>query len=204
MDFRQQFQIAADGVAEEIRQRHIAAAREKLADALKQRPIRPAVLQIVDGRENASLNDVKFPGVILFRLGVLQEVGLAALALAQKLSPVASGRYRSSWAVLVDGKPREIGAGTPPIGPDSRVVIVNPQPYARKIQGKGARLVGIPPGIIERVANAVRAAYPTSLRVSVAYVDVSGFAEMRRARRGTKPTNMRFPAVSIRQIRSFD
>lgn len=204
MDFRQQFQIAADGVAEEVRQRHIAAAREKLDDALKARPVKPAVLQIVDGRENAPLADVKFPGVILFRLGVLQEVGRAALVLAQKLSPVASGRYRSSWMALVDGKPRDIGEGTAPIGPDSRVVIVNPQPYARKIQRKGARLVGIPPGIVERVANAVRAAYPKSLRVSVAYVDVSGFAEMRRVRRGAKPANTRFPAISIRQIRSFD
>ncbi|MCA3248789.1 MAG: hypothetical protein ING29_20175, partial [Azospirillum sp.] len=133
-DFRRSLQVAQDGLEDQVRARHVAAARTILDRTIAERPIRPAVVQVVDGKIGAALETVRVPGVILFRLGVLQEVTAFALKAAFDLSPVRSGRYRLSWvAMRADGKVYEGG----PLGPDEIVFVVNPQPYARKIQTRG-------------------------------------------------------------------
>ena len=220
--FAQKIEIAIDGIEADVRARHVAAAKAALARAVADRAVPPAILRVVDGKPGAALESVKVPGVILFRLGVLQEVAQFALMAARELSPVKSGRYRESWVVLVDGKPPVDGGS--PIGPDSVVHIVNTQPYARKIHVRGAKFSGVAPRIADRLANKVRAEFGTaSLRTTVAFIELPGGYALKRAlaspsvnqnvrrtgssgfRRAQKAGQaLRYPAVLIRQRRSFD
>jgi hypothetical protein len=206
--FAQQIQVALDGIEEQVRALHVAAARAALARAVAPRGVPPAIVRAVDGKVGAALESVRVPGKILFRLGVLQEVAIFALAAARELSPVKSGRYRESWGILVDGKPRDVAEG--PVGPDAAVHVVNTQPYARKIQVRGARFSGVAPKIADRLANRIRAEFGTAaFRVSVAFVELPGGYAVRgrgkgAKRGGTAGKPLRYPAVLIRQKRSFD
>lgn len=206
-DFRRSLAVAQDGIEGQVRARHVAAARAILDQTLAERPIRPSVETVVDGKKGVALETVKVPGVILFRLGVLQEVIEFALGKAAELSPVRSGRYRQTWlAMRADERPYEGGA----LGPDEIVFVVNPQPYARKIQVRGARIVGVAPGIAERLANAVRAAFGDAIRAEVKFIALRDGYALKRAggsRKGVGRKSggqMVYPAVMLRQRTSFD
>lgn len=204
-EFRRALAVAQTGTEDQVRARHVASARAILDQTLAERPVRPLVEQVVDGKKGAALEAVKVPGVILFRLGVLQEVAAFALKAAFDLSPVRSGRYRLSWlAMKADGKPHDGG----PLGPDEIVFVVNPQPYARKIQVRGAKLVGIAPGIADRVANAVRASFGDAIRVEVKFIALPNAYALKRGAKGRKDSKpgraITYPAVMLRQRTSFD
>lgn len=204
-DFRRALAVAQTGTEDQVRARHVGAARAILDQALAERPIRPLVEQVVDGKPGAPLEAVRVPGVILFRLGVLQEVVAFALKAAFDLSPVRSGRYRLSWvAMKADGKVYQGG----PLGPDEIVFVVNPQPYARKIQVRGAKLVGVAPGIADRLANAVRAAFGEAIQADVKFIALPNAYALKRGRGRRKDSAagraITYPAVMLRQRTSFD
>lgn len=219
-DFRRSLAVAQDGLEDQVRARHVTAARAVLDQALAERPIRPSVEQVVDGKPGAALESVRVPGVILFRLGVLEEVTAFALKTAFDLSPKRSGRYRLSWvAMMADGKVYEGG----PLGPDEILFVVNPQPYARKIQTRGARIARVAPGIADRIANAVRAAFGEAIAAEIKFINLADGYALRRglaapsvnqAVRRTGPSTYRrpqkvgsrvtYPAVMLRQRTSFD
>lgn len=166
--FSQMITLAADGIEEEVRARHVAVARSTLANALAAYQTPPTVMQIVDGRIGAELETVRVPGSIIFRLGALNQMKAVALEEAEKLSPVRSGRYKRNWFAMVDGKAHHDA----PLGPTDVLTIVNIVPYARKIQTRGARRLNIPPGIIDRLANILKASYGRSFEIRPAFVDI--------------------------------
>lgn len=89
----------------------------------------------VDGRENAAPESVKPEGRIVYQFNGLSEAVAFALGYCIARSPVLTGRYRKSWFVLVDGRAwnadfRDIPAG-------SEVMIVNTQPYHRRLEMRG-------------------------------------------------------------------
>lgn len=99
----------------------------------------------VDGRENAPLESVSPEGRIVYRFNGIAEATAFALGFCVARSPIGTdsdqpGRYRKSWFVLVDG--REWTQPLPEIPAGSTVLVVNTQPYHRKIdmgsQGAGA------------------------------------------------------------------
>lgn len=94
----------------------------------------------VDGRENAPLESVSPEGRIIYRFNGIAEATAFALGFCVARSPVLTGAYRKSWFVLVDG--REWSAPLPEIPSGAEVLVVNTQPYHRKIdmgsQGVGA------------------------------------------------------------------
>ena len=218
--FRRSLQVALAGAQEQVRANHVAAARAILDRTIAERPVKPSVTQVVDGKLGAALETVNVPGVILFRLGVLEEVIGFALKSAFDLSPRRSGRYRLSWvAMMANGKGYEGG----PLGPDEIVFVVNPQPYARKIQTRGARIAGVAPGIADRIANALRAAFGDAIRVEVKFINLpTGYAlrrglaapsvnqgvrrtgPSRRRRKQVVGERITYPAVQLRQRASFD
>ena len=63
-----------------------------------------------------------------------------ALTELQKKSPVLTGRYASSHTVMINGAEVEgnVWGALRNVRPTDRVQIVNPQPYARKIEGATA------------------------------------------------------------------
>lgn len=229
--FRQQLMVAMDGIEDQVRARHVAVAREILDEAVSARPVRPHVTQVIDGRIGAPLDAVKVPGVILFRLGILQEITTYALGAAKKLSPRRSGRYAQSWFAMVDGKPYD----GRPLPPDATVFVVNPVPYARKlhVRSRSVKLthwgmkLGVTPGIVDRITNDIRARYGDSVRAFVKFIDLPNAYILKgdpprkfaaktrrssafRAGRSLIKTDrhrgqpITYPAIELRQARSFD
>jgi len=112
----------------------------------------------VDGRQGAPESSVRPDGFILYRFNVMGLAAKAALQLCKERSPVRSGRYRDSWVVVVEGKPWSGDVADVPDG--KQVMIVNPQPYARKID-TGAMKMSVPPGIVEAVRQSIQRKFPT-------------------------------------------
>lgn len=67
-----------------------------------------------------------------------------ALTELQKKSPVRTGRYASSHFVMINGAEvrGNIWGALRAVQPTDRVQIVNPQPYAKKIEGRKSRSKG--------------------------------------------------------------
>lgn len=128
--------------------RSVALARFARADVARlQREGRAALAYTVwvDGRENAAPETVQPEGRIVYRFNGIAEAASFALAFCVARSPVGTdseqpGRYRKSWFVLVDG--REWTRPLPDVPAGATVLVVNTQPYHRKIdmgaQGAGA------------------------------------------------------------------
>jgi hypothetical protein len=96
---------------------------------------------IVDRRHNAAIESVKTYGTIEFlaqaELGEIVDWVYRRLV---QVSPVLTRRYVKAHLILVNGS--EVSERRlKEIGPGDRVQIVNPLPYARKLEG-GARFTG--------------------------------------------------------------
>ena len=96
---------------------------------------------ITDGMPRRDYLQVKPFGRIEFaaRTSMVEAVRWALTEL-QKKSPVLTGRYASSHTVMINGAEVEgnIWGALRNARPTDRVQIVNPQPYARKIEGATA------------------------------------------------------------------
>lgn len=106
-------------------------------------------VQRVDGKLGAPEEAAKFNGgSVTYLFNTLGAATVWALEELRKRSPVHSGAFRKSWAILVNGKGWTDAPGKIPMG--SEVRIVNTMPYARKIEVGGQR-ISVPPGIVEGV-----------------------------------------------------
>lgn len=123
-----------------VKENTIAVAeRELRAEVGRGFDTRPVV--ITDGVPRRDYNAVKPFGKIEFaRRANMAEAVLWTLEALRKKSPVLTGRYVSSHTVLINGQEitGNIRAALLNVGPTDRVQIVNPQPYARKIEGATA------------------------------------------------------------------
>lgn len=126
-------------------------------DAIRRGDAAPVYRTYVDGRQGVPETQVQPDGVIIYRFNLLGLAAAFSLAFCQARSPVRSGAYKKAWAIVVNGK-RWTDA-TDGIPSDAEVMIVNPMPYARKID-TGAMRMSVPPGIIEAGRTAVRRQYP--------------------------------------------
>lgn len=146
-----------------------------------------APVVVTDGMPRRDYNLVKPFGKIEF----IADTGLAdavrwALTELQKRSPVLTGRYVQSHAVLLNGVEIEgnIWLTLRRAGPTDRVQIVNPQPYARKIEratankktGRGARKAlsrQAKAGVYQPVVRALVQRYGKSMFFDFKYVKLS-------------------------------
>lgn len=122
----------------------------------------------VDGKKGAQEYSVKPNGVILYHFNALPEAAIQAVTLAMQRSPVRSGRYRRAWLVVVNGKVWSEDLSAIPSG--SEVMVLNPQPYARKMDTGGMK-TSVPPGIVEYVRQRILRRFPT-LKVERAFVNI--------------------------------
>jgi hypothetical protein len=110
--------------------------REEVARGFDTEPV-----VITDGMPRRDYLQVKPFGRIEFaaRTSMVEAVRWALTEL-QKKSPVLTGRYASSHTVMINGAEVEgnIWGALRNVRPTDRVQIVNPQPYARKIEGATA------------------------------------------------------------------
>lgn len=122
----------------------------------------------VDGRRGAPEASVRPDGAIVYRFNVLGLCAAFALAFVRARSPVASGAFRKAWAVVLDGKPYAGDLNDIPAA--GQIMIVNPLPYARKVE-VGGMLMSVPPGIVEAARLATRRQYPT-LAIDSIYANI--------------------------------
>ncbi|HQR87693.1 MAG TPA: hypothetical protein PLH31_00110 [Caulobacter sp.] len=112
------------------------ALREEVARGFDTEPV-----VITDGMPRRDYLQVKPFGRIEFaaRTSMVEAVRWALTELQNK-SPVLTGRYASSHTVMINGAEVEgnIWVALRNARPTDRVQIVNPQPYARKIEGATA------------------------------------------------------------------
>jgi len=138
----------------------LAAVAIKARDqAVRSGDAPPHWVTIVDGRQGAPETSVQPDGFILYKFNVMGLAAQAALQLCKERSPVRSGRYRDSWMVVVDGRPWTEDVADIPEGVS--VMIVNPQPYARKIDTGAMKNMSVPPGIVDAVRKLVQRKFPT-------------------------------------------
>jgi hypothetical protein len=110
--------------------------REEVARGFDNEPV-----VITDGMPRRDYTLVRPFGRIEFAARTsMAEAVRWALTELQKRSPVLTGRYASSHTVMVNGTEVEgnIWLALRNVRPTDRVQIVNPQPYARKIEGAAA------------------------------------------------------------------
>lgn len=112
------------------------ALREEVARGFDNEPV-----VITDGMPRRDYLQVKPFGRIEFAARTsMAEAVRWALTELQKKSPVLTGRYASSHTVMINGAEVQgnIWGALRNVRPTDRVQIVNPQPYARKIEGATA------------------------------------------------------------------
>ena len=110
--------------------------REEVARGFDNEPV-----VITDGMPRRDYLQVKPFGRIEFAARTsMAEAVRWALTELQKNSPVLTGRYASSHTVMINGAEVQgnIWVALRNVQPTDRVQIVNPQPYARKIEGATA------------------------------------------------------------------
>jgi len=151
------------------RREHIRIAREGLERVLSKTPGVPYRI-IVDGKPSTSEYSVKPFGVIKYVFIRMGEVAKLALVTARDMSPVQSGRYKRSWVLIVDGKTFN-NANVLPSNPRS-ITLVNFQPYARKIHLRGARLRGVPPGIVEKVRQITFGKFRSQVKIDLRFIEL--------------------------------
>ncbi|MFT8325521.1 hypothetical protein [Gluconobacter oxydans] len=183
----------------------LAAVAIKARDqAVRSGDAPPHWVTIVDGRQGAPETSVQPDGFILYKFNVMGLAAQAALQLCKDRSPVRSGRYRDSWMVVVDGRPWTEDMADIPEGVS--IMIVNPQPYARKIDTGAMKKMSVPPGIVDAVRKLVQRKFPT-VNAARAFVTIpSGLMEnapyvLRRSRGRSKSrsagTAMTYPAMIL-------
>ena len=117
-----------------------AALREEVARGFDNQPV-----VVTDGTPRRDYGQVKPFGRIEFiRRPQMAEAVLWALDMLRRRSPVRSGRYVQSHTVLLNGAEIEgdVKAALQSVKETDRVQIVNPQPYAKKIEGRRSRSKG--------------------------------------------------------------
>ncbi len=178
--------ILGESIAKWV-QRHTVGEAEKAVKTTKGFEGKEIVV-ITDGRPNRPPQDVRPFGRIEFRRRAnMADAVLLALNELRKASPVLTGRYVSTHAVLINGA--EITANIRQallnVKPTDRVQIVNPQPYARKIEGakankktgRGARKASskqAKSGVYRKVHRLLLARFGRTMFIDFTYVKLEG------------------------------
>lgn len=161
----------------------MAALREEVAKGFDNQPV-----VVTDGVPRRDPEQVRPFGKIEFiRRPQMAEAVRWALTELQKRSPVLTGRYASSHAVLINGTEvqGDIAGALRAVKETDRVQIVNPQPYAKKIEGrasskkrgiKGERGLSsqAPGGVYRVVLRTLVQRYGRSMFFDFKYVKLAG------------------------------
>jgi hypothetical protein len=184
---------------EEAKKLHIEIARRVLADFLASQEEKPEIQIWVDGQLVGSEESVRPFGRIEYRILRMPQIARYGIVTARGISPVDSGRYRRSWFLLVDG----VETAENSVAPTAReIIITNDQPYARKIEVRGARraAVPVPPGIVERLRQLILRKYGGQVVVTIRYLELRGGYVLKRPRgrrRRRGPQQVNYPALVL-------
>lgn len=160
-----------------------ADAKKRLIDVARQghveilrRQGNPSFEVYANRPGNSNIESVVLPGPIVYTYSNLRQLIDFALDALRKASPVKSGDYVRSHTLFVNGV--SVAALPADLKPSDEIMIVNPIPYARKLEigkTKSGRdfLVSVPNKIYERVAkNMLIPRYRNVAKIEFAYVTV--------------------------------
>lgn len=122
----------------------------------------------VNGSAGAAEETVQAPGPILYVFNWWKDVIVAALEQLQQLSPRASGRFASSFIVLVNQSVVTTYDGIPG---DAEILITNFQPYVRKVE-VGAMKMNVPARVFDRARTMLSRRFGNSYRIESRFLDV--------------------------------
>ncbi len=145
--------IAPDRISAELAK----FARQQLAEAIQSGAATPVYDLFVNGRRGVSEESVQAPGPILYEFSWWRVVVRYALDALAKHSPRQSGRYASSFLVIVGGK---VVANFEDVPPSAEVIITNAQPYVRKVQ-VGAMQMSVPARMFDKAKTDLVRRYGT-------------------------------------------
>lgn len=172
------------------------ALREEVGRGFDNQPV-----VITDGVPRRGYDQVRPFGKIEFtRRPQMADAVLWALDMLRRKSPARSGRYVRSHMVLLNGAEitGDLRAALAAVKETDRVQIVNPQPYAKKIEGRrGSKKRGLgsaaglssqaPRGVYERVVLPLLVRrYGRSMFFDFKYVKLEGAAKVWGAPGGRK------------------
>lgn len=151
--------------------RFARAERDKLINAGRASPVYQTY---VDGRLGAAEEQVKPGGTIFYQFVYLREVVPAVLEFLKQRSPVASGRYRDSFYIAVDGRfflAREFRIEALPAS--AEITIGNTQPYSRKVDVQliGTRKLSfsVPSGLFDDAVKFIQGRWGNLVTVKRVY-----------------------------------
>lgn len=188
---------------EEVRRLHIDTAKMLKAEVISDSGMEPAVTTIVDGRRDATEDQVKPFGIIAYQFQYWGEFLRTAVDFARSISPVDTGLFRDSWFVLADGVP-VANIDEPPQA--TEYVVTNDQPYSRIIHvGSRRRKKKVRAGnnIAQKTTKMMNQRFGNSVSVSTRFVSLSGIGSGRAktvpwvTKKGATVT---YPAVVIRAL----
>lgn len=168
--------------------------------------MRPSsIVTIVDGQRGAPLDRAK--SVVEFDFGYAGSVAAEILAMVVAASPFREKRqganpdthYRDQHRIFVDGS--EVSALPDDLPASAVVVLVNTQPYARKIEG--GLSMQAPDGVYEAVARLARDQFGGTVEIDFSYESISGAGPGAPSARDTKSkarTDDNFPAITIKAL----
>lgn len=151
--FPKDLQLATAGIAPQNIARELAKyAIDSLNAEIRAGTASPRYDKWVNSRKGADEYTVVPPGPIVYDFHWWNEIIEHAINVLKERSPVRTGRYSFSFAVMVDGQYLTKGRGQKAdyskIPIDAEVTIVNTQPYARKIE-VGFMTMSVPSGVVE-------------------------------------------------------
>lgn len=131
--FERDLRVATAGLEpDEINRQVAALAKAELARVIADGIATPNYTRIVNGVADIAEESYRAPGAIVYEFTNWDLVIKAALEELQKRSPRKSGRFASSFIVIVGG--RTVVTDFTRIRPDAEIIITNFQPYVRKAE----------------------------------------------------------------------
>jgi hypothetical protein len=182
----------------------IDKARKGIADFTARNPGLTYTIEVnglpVSSEDSLGAFTTNATATISYVIQRMAQVGRFALDTAMMISPQGpTGRYKHAWFIIADG----IETARDKIPSDARILtLINDEPYARKINVRGARLQGVPPGIVEKVRQLVLRNFGTFVTADVEFHTLrGGYVLKRNTKRHKAGEEMEYPTlVMVRKI----
>jgi len=184
--------------SEMLRAAFIQAARDGIAEFIARQEEKPTYIIKVNGAVVLSEDAVPLgAATITYEIQRLPQVGRYALLTAREISPQGpTGRYKQAWFLIVDNVETDV---TRIPGNAREIILINDEPYARKINVRGARIQGVPSGIVERIRQLVLRRYGGFVAANTEFHTLrGGYILKRNTRRHRAGEEMTYPSLVMR------
>lgn len=190
---------AAQQLGNRLRQhmteRHAQAALRARQEVEARQGVLPT-MTVVDGRRGAAEASVKPGGAIVYLFDATPRVAAAVKTQLYEVAPVdtdddADDRvFSESFTQLVEG----VEASLADMKPGEEVIIVNRQPYDRKLEWGWS--IQAPDGVFEVTAKWARSRFGRLVDVTFTYVALDGMAQV--SGKAGNASGLRHPCIILR------